>query len=324
MGYFPLLRLLADGEFHSGESLGETLGVSRAAIWNRVRTIERAGLSVIKVRGRGYRLAEPLDLVDAQALERALSDAPAGFSTEFLNECESTNTVLLARARSGAPHASVLFCEHQSAGRGRRGKDWQSGIGTGLTFSLLWRFQEGAGQLSGLSLAVGVAIARALGSVGFDQVQLKWPNDLLLGGHKLGGILIEVSGDYLGPSAAVIGVGLNMRLPRVLSARIGAPRLGLDAGPGDGPVPPRTLLLARALLELGKVLPEFANHGFEPFRAEWVRRHAWQDRRVTLRIAENQVEEGVAVGVAENGMLLLRTPAGIGRFHGGELRLKDA
>ena len=230
MGYFPLLRLLADGEFHSGESLGETLGVSRAAIWNRVRTIERAGLSVIKVRGRGYRLAEPLDLVDAQALERALSDAPAGFSTEFLNECESTNTVLLARARSGAPHASVLFCEHQSAGRGRRGKDWQSGIGTGLTFSLLWRFQEGAGQLSGLSLAVGVAIARALGSVGFDQVQLKWPNDLLLGGHKLGGILIEVSGDYLGPSAAVIGVGLNMRLPRVLSARIGAPAVGLDAG----------------------------------------------------------------------------------------------
>ncbi|MBI4290458.1 MAG: biotin--[acetyl-CoA-carboxylase] ligase [Betaproteobacteria bacterium] len=319
MGVLPLLRFLADGEFHSGQALGEAFGLSRAAIWNRVRAIEQAGLRVFKVRGRGYRLAEPLDLIDAHALDQALSDAGIHFPIELRDECGSTNTELLGRAQLGAPHASVLVCEYQSAGRGRRGSQWQSGIGTGLTFSLLWRFQEGAGSLSGLSLAVGVALARAVASFGFDQVQLKWPNDLLLNGQKLGGILIEVSGDHLGPSAAVIGVGLNLRLPLELSDRIGRPATGLVGGG----VPSRTLLLAQALRELGAVLPQFARVGFEPFRAEWMSRHAWQDRIVTLRVTEDQVVEGVAVGAAEDGMLLLRTPSGLERFHGGELRLKE-
>lgn len=319
MGVLPLLRFLADGEFHSGQALGQAFGLSRAAIWNRVRAIERTGLHVFKVRGRGYRLAEPLDLIDAHALDKAISGAGIHFPIELMDECASTNTELLGRAQLGAPNASVLVCEYQSAGRGRRGSHWQSGIATGLTFSLLWRFQEGAGSLSGLSLVVGVALARAVASFGFDRVQLKWPNDVMLNAHKLGGILIEVSGDHLGPSTAVIGVGLNVRLPRELSDKIERPATGLE----EGGVPSRTLLLARTLLELGAVLPRFARLGFEPFRAEWMNRHAWQDRMVTLRVAEDRVVEGTAVGVAEDGMLLLRTPRGLERFHGGELRLKD-
>ncbi|MBI2318340.1 MAG: biotin--[acetyl-CoA-carboxylase] ligase [Betaproteobacteria bacterium] len=319
MGVFPLLRLLADGEFHSGQSLGRSFGLTRAAIWNRVRAIEGAGLPVFKVRGRGYRLAEPLDLIDARALEAALSECAVRFSVDLLDECESTNTALLERAHAGAPHASALVCELQRAGRGRRGSRWQSGIGTGLTFSVLWRFEESAGSLSGLSLAVGVAMVRAVAAFGFDHVQLKWPNDLLLGGQKLGGILIEVSGDHLGPSFAVIGIGLNVRMPRELSGRIERAATGLE----DATVPSRTPLLARSLCSLGEVLPEFARLGFGPFRDEWIRRHAWQERMVTLRIAEDRVAEGTAAGVAEDGALLLRTARGIERFHGGELRLKE-
>jgi BirA family biotin operon repressor/biotin-[acetyl-CoA-carboxylase] ligase len=317
MGVFPLLRLLANGEFHSGPALGGVLSLSRAAVWNQVRAIECLGLRVYKVRGRGYRLAEPLDLIDLRSLEQALSAASVPFAIELLDECASTNTVLLERARQGAAQGSVLVCEVQSAGRGRRGSEWHSGVGTGLTFSLAWRFHQGAGALSGLSLAVGVAIARAVESFGFDEVGLKWPNDLLLRGSKLGGILIEMSGDALGPSVVVIGVGLNVRLPQSLSARIDQFATGLE----QGNVPSRTILLARALEELGAMLPEFARLGFEPFRGEWMRRHAWKGRRASLRIAGREAAAGEAVGVAEDGALLLRTARGVERFHSGELRL---
>ena len=319
MGVFPLLRLLADGRFHSGQALGGVLSLSRAAIWNQVRAIERLDLRVYKVRGRGYRLAEPLDLIDRGLLERALSEAPVPFAIELLDECASTNSALLESARLGEQQASALACELQRAGRGRRGNRWHSGVGSGLTFSLAWRFHLGAGALAGLSLAVGVAMARALGSFGFDQVQLKWPNDLLLNGRKLGGILIEMSGDALGPSVAVIGVGLNVRLPRTLSDKIDQPVTGLE----QGTVPSRTLLLARSLMELGAVLPEFERLGFEPFRAEWMRRHAWQGRRVSLRVAAREVASGEAAGAGADGALLLRTARGLERFHSGELRLED-
>ena len=323
MNVFPLLRLLADGGFHSGQSLGGRLDLSRAAIWNQVRAIEASGLRVFKVRGRGYRLAEPLDLIDPHVLDQALRAAGVPFSIELIDECGSTNTTMMERVRQGATLPAALACEVQSAGRGRRGSTWHSGIGTGLAFSLAWRFHQGAGALAGLSLAVGVAMARAVESLGFDGVRLKWPNDLLFHGRKLGGILIEMSGDALGPSIVVIGVGLNVRLPPALSARIDQAAAGLE-GTGHGTPPSRTRVLARALEELGAILPEFARMGFEPLQGEWMRRHAWQGRRVALGVAGRRAAEGEAVGVDDDGALLLRTARGVERFHSGELRLEQS
>lgn len=321
MSPFPLLRLLADGEPHSGESLGERLGVPVAALPEHVRALEGLGLRVREIAGQGYRLAEPIDLLDRHDLARLLRADSTRVSVEIVDECPSTNGVLMERARNGAAHASVLACERQTAGRGRRGKPWHSGIGTDLTFSLLWRFQQGAGALSGLSLAVGVALARALARFGHADVQLKWPNDLMLRGRKLGGILIEMAGDHLGPSAVVIGVGLNVRWSAARAAAVDQPATALSEE-GDS-VPSRTALLAAALAELGTALGEFARGGFACFRAEWLGRHAWQGRRVTLRIAEREVAEGEAVGVGEDGALLLRSARGVQPFHSGELRLAE-
>jgi BirA family biotin operon repressor/biotin-[acetyl-CoA-carboxylase] ligase len=242
------------------------------------------------------------------------------FRLELLDACASTNTLLLARARAGVPSGSVIACELQSAGRGRRGNDWQSGLGGSLTFSLLWRFAQGAAGLAGLSLAVGVAVARALAALGVADVQLKWPNDLLHAGRKLGGILIEVHGERPDSTAAVIGIGINVRLRT--SVRDAIAQAVTDVAAISAEPPQRNRLLAATLAELAKVLEQFAERGFAPLREEWEARHAHQGKAVTLSSGEGKAIRGRAAGVAEDGALLVETARGLERFVSGELSLR--
>lgn len=264
----------------------------------------------------------PDDLLDEAALASRAARLPTPLSVEVLDECPSTSSVLLERAATGAAHGSVVACEHQSAGRGRRGNPWLSARGGSLAFSLLWRFQGRPAALAGLSLAVAVLVARALEREGAAGVRLKWPNDLLHGDGKLGGILVEVSADAAGASAAVIGVGLNVRLDAEARARIGQPVA--DLAQCAAALPSRTELLAALLESLAEGLGRFAREGFAPFREEWQRRHAWQGRRVALTSSGRRVVEGEALGVAEDGALVLRSPGGVERFHSGELSLRPA
>ena len=317
---FDLLRLLSDASFHSGAALARELGASPAAVQLALRELERLGLKLVRVRGRGYRLAEPYDCLDAAAVRAGLGLHAREFHIELLDACASTNTLLLERARAGAPSGSVIACELQSAGRGRRGNSWQSGLGGSLTFSLLWRFAHGAAGLSGLSLAAGVAVARALASLGVGDVQLKWPNDLLHAGRKLGGILIELHGDGSGSTAAVIGIGLNVRLRTTLRDAIA--QAVTDVASISKQVPQRNRLLAAALVELAQVLEGFAEHGFAPLRQEWMARHAHQGKAVTLSSGDGKTLAGRAVGVAEDGALLIETARGVERFVSGELSLR--
>ncbi|HEX9571093.1 MAG TPA: biotin--[acetyl-CoA-carboxylase] ligase, partial [Burkholderiales bacterium] len=186
--------------------------------------------------------------------------------------------------------------------------------------SLLWRFSRGAGALAGLSLAVAVGAARSLEQLGTRGVRVKWPNDLYCGERKLGGILIEVSGNVSGPSAAVVGVGLNVRLDARMRGRIGRP--ATDIASHSDAVPSRTALLVALLGSVAAVLAQFSREGFAPFQEEWLRRHAWRGRRVAVSQAERRVAEGRIVGVAEDGALMLSSAKGIERFHSGELSLK--
>ncbi|HYU69330.1 MAG TPA: biotin--[acetyl-CoA-carboxylase] ligase [Burkholderiales bacterium] len=238
----------------------------------------------------------------------------------MLDECPSTNSVLAQRAAAGAPHGTVLVCEHQSAGRGRRGHSWVCAVGGSLAFSVLWRFPRGAGALGGLSLAVAVGAAKALERLGTHGVGVKWPNDLYCGGRKLGGILIESSGDILGPSTVIVGVGINVRLGTQTRERIGGP--ATDIASHSEALPSRTAVLVESLGSIAGVLARFSREGFAPFRKEWLQRHAWQGRRVALLQAGRRVAEGKVVGVAEDGALMLASVEGIERFHSGELSLR--
>ncbi len=318
---FAVLRSLADGTFHSGEAVGRALGVTRGAVWLGVRDIEAHGLKVFKVRGRGYRLERPFDALDASIARRKLARVCA-VRLDVLDECPSTNALLLGRSAHGAASGTAVACELQTAGRGRRGNSWVTGLGDALTFSLLWRFETSPAALGGLSLAVGVACVRALARLGLRGVRLKWPNDLVFEGAKLGGILVEIGGEAHGPCVAVIGVGINVQLPETARRGLGQPVTDL-AAPGLA-LPARNDLLAKLLASVAEAAMLFERRGFAPFRAAWQRRHAWQGQRVRVLVAERRAIDGVAAGVAEDGALLLETPRGVERFHAGEVSLRGA
>lgn len=317
---FPILRLLADGRFRSGEALARHFGVTRATVWNAVRQAEELGVQIYSVRGKGYRLPQPVDFLDHDRIVAALG-AFSGLFTLELHDCiESTNTLLMRHAAEGAAHGTCVAAELQQSGRGRRGRTWFSGLGSGLTFSLLWRFEQGAGALSGLSLAVGVGLSRALREAGAEDIALKWPNDVLHRHRKLAGILIELQGEMLGPSAAVIGIGLNIRMPDEAIAAIGQPVTDLDRIIRK-PVE-RNQLLATVLRHLADVLGEFERNGFAPLRDEWLSQHAYHNQPVRLLLPDGSSMDATVLGVADDGTLLADAGHGLQRFSSAEISLR--
>ncbi len=326
---FTLLRLLADGEFHSGEVLAQQLGISRASVSNALRGVESYGLKLYSVRGRGYCLSNPPQWLDAKRITGHMGERGHNFQIEILDRAVSSNSLLLQRAKldvanGGAPGGSVLAVEWQSGGRGRLGRTWHSGLGNALTFSLLWRFDCGLSALSGLSLAAGVALIRALRVLGIASAELKWPNDVLSDKGKLAGILIEAQGDMLGPSAVVIGIGLNLSLQQQVLRQIGQPVTSLEDMLVEAlAVPERNHLLAVILIELDSVLREFAAHGFAALRAEWQNYHGMQGQPVQVLLPDGSSVGGIVRGVAEDGALELETMHEIRRFNVGEVSLRS-
>jgi len=218
-------------------------------------------------------------------------------------------------------HRRLLIAEWQTEGRGRRGRGWTAIAGGSLTFSLGWRFEQGAGFLGGLSLAVGVALARGLEAAGIDDVELKWPNDLTHRFCKFGGILIELSGDALGPSLAVIGVGLNVRLPPAARRGIAQPVTDL-ATIARGRVIDRNLLLAALVRELTAMLDRYAVDGFAPFIPEWQRRNAFRGKPAKIVLPDGSTASGDVVGVDASGALVLDHRGRRLRFVTGEVSLR--
>jgi len=312
-----VLRRLADGEFHSGQALAQSLQVSRGSIWNALNEARAAGFAVQRVHGRGYRLCDRLDWLDAPRINADL--AQHALTVRVVDCCKSTNADMLSEAEAGAPSGRVLVAEMQTEGRGRLGRPWHSGIANALTFSVLWRFDRSVAGLAGLSLAVGVAIARALRMQGIGA-ELKWPNDLLWQGRKLGGILIEIRGDSLGPCAAVIGVGLNVHLGAMERQRID--QLAADLTEAGTSERSRSQWLVHILRELSAVLRQFGEQGFAAVREEWMRYHAHQGAGVCLAMPDGTRLEGDALGVDESARLLIATAQGIQRVHAGDVSLR--
>lgn len=294
--------------------------MSRAGVHGLIRQAATYGVSVQSVRGRGYRLARPLELLDEARLAGEL--APLGLHVLCLPEVDSTNARLLALAAASAPHGLLLAAEWQTAGRGRRGRDWRGILGAGLTFSLLWRFERPVSALSGLSLAVGVALVRAMRALGATGVGLKWPNDVLVGEDKLAGILIELTGDMLGPAAAVIGIGINVRAGEALSERVGLPVADLEAACGRRL--DRNAVLVEVAREMADVLRLFEREGFAALRDEWASLHLWQDAPVAVHEPDGHVMLGRAAGVDAQGALLLDTGAGLKPILSGDVSLRRA
>jgi len=315
---FDVLKLLSPEEFVSGEVIARNLGCSRATVNNALHDAQAAGVVVHAVPGRGYRLARPLNWFDVPGLQRVLQ--ARGMHLQYFQSLPSTNSYVLRQAQSGEGlHKSVVLAEQQTEGRGRRGRTWLAEPGAGLTFSLLWCSSRPAVELSGLSLAVGVMLVQGLRRLGLAQVAVKWPNDIVLGGAKLAGVLIELAGDMLGPSAAVIGVGLNVRGGEALTREVGQAVTDLAAHLGEVD---RNQVLLTVLAALDEGLAQFERAGFAAFHADWEACHAFHGEQVTVLTALGERITGQSVGVDAHGALLLATASGVQRFHSGEVSLR--
>ncbi len=260
--------------------------------------------------------------LDASCIHEALGVLTSDFNIEILDTVDSTNTYLMRRANTHAPHATCVVAESQTAGRGRQGREWVSVPGGSLMFSLLWRYALPVSRLAGLSLGVGVAMVRALNEMGIQSVMLKWPNDLLHHHRKLAGVLIETGGESNTSSYAVIGIGMNVHLDEAARAEIAQAVTDL-ASVSLQPID-RNILLAALLKHLSIVLTEFEKNGLRLLRDEWMQYHAYQNKNVRISGLNQAQIQGTVIGIAEDGALLIRTEAGDIRCSVGEISLRLA
>ncbi len=315
---------LADGEFHSGEELAATLGVSRSAVWKAVHALRDLGATLHAVPNRGYRLRAGSDALDARRIREQLSPnaRECVSSVETAWTVDSTNSVLLARPNPPFGTCEVMLAEYQSAGRGRRGRAWVAPPGGSICLSLSWSFREVPQDLGALGLAVGVCALRALRSLGLEGGRLKWPNDILVNGRKLGGILIELRAEATGPACVIIGIGLNVALGEPLLAQIertGMPATDLIASAVAHPS--RNTLVAALVSDVVEGLKRFENEAMRPFIEEWRAADALRGTQIEVRTLSGSVS-GWAKGIDLHGALVVETPQGIERFISGEVTVR--
>lgn len=323
-----VIRHLADGEVHSGADIAASLGVSRSAVWKHVRQLAGLGLDVQAAAGRGYRLGRPLELLERDRLIGWLDPRTAAAieSLELVSIMESTSARLLATVPPQPGALRACFAEFQTGGRGRRGRRWLSPYGAGICLSVSWCFDSPPRDLPALSLAAGVAVRRALVAAGASGLMLKWPNDVVHGGQKLAGVLVDVAGESGGPLLAVIGVGVNLTVPPMLTAQVGSDG-GLAPGGLDttvnGAVPNRHAVAAGLLDSLYRALAGFTQEGFVPFIEECRRSDSLVGRLVHVSSGAERFS-GIAAGISPIGALLVDRGGEVAAVLSGEVTVRQA
>jgi BirA family biotin operon repressor/biotin-[acetyl-CoA-carboxylase] ligase len=312
-----LLDLLKDGHFHSGEALGEVLGISRSAVWKQLQQLQaELGIEVHKVRGKGYRLADP---ISALSIKTLTANAPAGWDVRVMQSVDSTNAEALRAIAEGRHMPQMVLAERQTAGRGRRGRPWVSPYAQNLYYSLALRIEGGMARLEGLSLVVGLAVVRALHAQGVTEARLKWPNDILVGDKKLAGILLELVGDPSDVCHVVAGIGINVNMK--LNNDVDRPWTSMRLQRMS--LVDRNELVVELNTQLQHYLQHHALSGFERLREEWEGLHAWQGEAVVLSAGLRSVA-GEVLGIDGQGGLRLLVGGAEQVFSGGELSLRLA
>ena len=310
-----LISILADGEFHSGEQLGEQLGMSRAAINKHIQTLRDWGVDVFTVPGKGYSLPDPIQLLNEELIKSQIETG----SVAVLPVIDSTNQYLLDRIEK-LQSGDACIAEYQQAGRGRRGRQWFSPFGANLYLSMFWRLEQGPAAAVGLSLVIGIVMAEVLRELGAENVRVKWPNDLYLNDRKLAGILVELTGKTGDAAQIVIGAGINLAMRNVATDVINQSWINLqEAGINID----RNALAIRIIKELRKALYLFEDEGLIPFLPRWELLDNFINRQVKLIIGDKEIH-GISRGINEQGGLLLEQDGVIKPWVGGEISLRGA
>ena len=315
---------LCDGQFHSGENLASALGVTRSAVWKAANALRDLGTPMEAVRNRGYCFPVAGELLVGKRIRDGIARAIRDRVTrlDVMWSTSSTNTQLIERPNPRVGSCEALLAEYQSAGRGRRGRAWLAPPGGAVCMSLSWTFPEVPRDVGALSLAVGVCVLRALESQGISDVRLKWPNDVLVGDRKLGGILIELRAESAGPACAVVGIGLNVALGAPLMEKIATTGLqAIDLASVAKKAVSRNALAASLIDCVVRGLVTFEQEGLRPFVDEWRQADALRARPVSVQAGEEKVR-GLARGIDLTGALLLETPQGLKKFFSGEVTVR--
>jgi len=319
-----VFQRLDDRSFQSGETLAADLSVTRAAVWKAVEQLRELGVSLDASTNKGYRLGAGVSALSAPRIEALLpADVRARIEALLVDwTLESTNTKLLEALPPAANCAAVVLAEHQTGGRGRRGRGWVAPPGGAICLSLGWQYADMPADLSALSLVVGLCVVNALRELAVGPVQLKWPNDLVTVQGKLGGILIEMRAEAGGPVHVVVGIGLNVLLDDAARDAVKATgNIADDIRAHRTPVPDRNAIVAALLTRLVPALDGFPRHGLAPHLADWHQCDALFDREVRIENA-GEISRGMARGVDSHGALLVETPAGVQRFISGEVTVR--
>ncbi|SHO58027.1 bifunctional biotin--[acetyl-CoA-carboxylase] ligase/biotin operon repressor BirA [Vibrio quintilis] len=309
-----ILSLLSDGQFYSGEYLGEKLGVSRAAVSKHIKGIQDWGVDVFRVQGKGYQLAQPIQLLNEDLIRQHVSNPIAIHPI-----IDSTNQYLLERAGE-IESGTVCLAEYQSKGRGRRGRQWNSPFGSNLYFSMYWKLEAGMAAAMGLSLVVGIAVIDALKALGVNDVKLKWPNDLYYQDKKLAGILVEVSGQAGDAAHLIIGMGMNLFM-RKEEISIEQPWTTLSQVLGEQMIDRNELAVA-LIRSWNETLKGYEEKGIAGFVDSWNEVDNFINRPVKLLMGE-RIIRGIERGIDAHGAVLLETEEGIRSFVGGEISLRS-
>ncbi|RUO60470.1 bifunctional biotin--[acetyl-CoA-carboxylase] ligase/biotin operon repressor BirA [Pseudidiomarina insulisalsae] len=318
-----VIELLADGEFHSGETIGEQIGVSRTAISQYIKDIQALGLDVFRVTGKGYKLSQSIELLDEAKISTALTALSESQAPVTLQRIVgSTNDSMRARLQAGQllKAGEVLLAEAQTAGRGRRGKSWYSPFATNLYLTMYWPLNRGMSAAMGLSILVGTVLAETIRASGVNDVSLKWPNDVLVDGKKLAGILIDLEGQAVDSAHAIIGVGVNLSMPDWLEMPIDQPWTDLQSELNNQPLL-RNEWVAKFIAALRAALMEFETHGLAPFIRRWLDFDDLYQRPVNLEFGERKLQ-GIAQGIAADGALLVDVAGQVKAYHAGEVSLR--
>ncbi len=318
-----LLASLSATESRSGEALARALGCTRAAVWKHIESLRALGIGVEAAAGLGYRLTEPVELLDGQRIEAGLAPSArrALVALRILKSVDSTNAEL-QRLATGRQHGQAVLVEHQAAGRGRRGRGWFSPFARNVYLSLGWRFDVGVAELGCLPLVVALAAAEALRETGVPGVGIKWPNDLVLDGAKLGGCLVELQGDASGPCSAVMGVGINVRMGDSTAGADTIDQAWTDIA-RQHPAVSRNELAARLLENLLESVEAYGASGFGNFARRWTALDVLAGRPVVLDYGSEPVT-GIAAGISERGGLLVNAGGAQREFLSGEVSARPA
>jgi BirA family biotin operon repressor/biotin-[acetyl-CoA-carboxylase] ligase len=315
-----LIERLADGQFHSGQRLAEEFDVSRAAINKRIASLEQLDLDIFKVQGKGYRLAAPLQLLNAETLRQNLVD-PANVHLRRVTTSTHDDLKLLLADSGGEPlpAGTAVIAEMQTAGRGRRGKTWLSPFGSNLYMSMYWPLREGLNGALGLSVMMGIQLARLMRAKGIEDVSVKWPNDVYIAGAKVAGILIELEGQPMGEGHALIGIGLNLAMPERFKTSIEQPYTDIKSHL-RGPLV-RHEWAAELVNSCRRALSSFESSGLADYQREWVELDHFYQQPVRVLLG-NHEQQGIAEGIDENGALLVRQDGVVKRYFGGEISIR--